>query len=331
MTDTAVDTAVPTAATPTDIPTTPSDPAGLAYETRSAVVYAVVLGYRPLELDVHRVPGAAAARGLATVAGAPAVLWIHGGGWEAGSRTEFPPVLDGMYRRFAEDGYVVVSIDYRLSREAPFPACLHDAKAAVRWIRANAADLGVDPDRIAVWGESAGGHLAAMIGLTGDVAELEGDVGTVGPSSAVAAAVPWYPVTDLPAILAYALGAGTGPTAAADLDWDGVAVAGADSVLGRMLLGPGSGTDLRTAAVAASPLTWVRAGAPPFLVQHGDADVIVPVRQGRDLVAALEAAGVEVRYDEIAGYDHCFDGHPHPAQILDRVRDFLDATIGRTG
>ena len=282
--------------------------ADTAYTIRSAVPYAEVLGYRPLELDVHSVAGAAAARGLAGPAGAPVIVWIHGGGWEAGSRTDHPAVLAGMYRRFAADGYIVVSIDYRLSREVSFPACLHDCKAAVRWVRAHAGELGGDPDRIGVWGESAGGHLAALIGLTGDVAELEGDVGVVGPSSAVAACVPWYPPADFE-------------------HWMPPELVDADSVPGRLF--GGAALDVPEVVHAASPVTWATASAPPVFVQHGDADQTVPVEQGRALVAALRAAGApDVTYDEIAGYDHCFDGYPEPGVILDRVRDFFDRTIG---
>lgn len=302
MTDTVVS---PTSAV-ADAP-----PRAGTYSLRSGVQYAVVLGYRPLELDVHAVAGAARSRGLAGAAGAPVIVWIHGGGWEAGSRVDHPPVLDGMYRRFAEDGYVVVSIDYRLSREVSFPACLHDCKAAVRWIRANATELGVDPDRIGVWGESAGGHLAALVGLTGDVAELDGDVGVAGPSSAVAACVPWYPPADFE-------------------HWVPPELVDADSVFGRLF--GGAALEVPDVVHRASPVSWATASAPPVFVQHGGADRTVPVEQGRALVAALRAAGArDVTYDEIAGYDHCFDGYPEPAVILDRVRAFFDRTIGRPG
>jgi acetyl esterase/lipase len=294
-------------ASSTALPTTGDTDAATAYSIRT-VQYATVLGYRPLELDVHTVTGAARTRGLAGAAGAPVIVWIHGGGWEAGSRSDHPPVLDGFYRRFADAGYVVVSIDYRLSREVSFPACLHDCKAAIRWVRANATDLGADPARIGVWGESAGGHLAALIGLTGDVAELEGDVGILGPSSAVAACVPWYPPADFE-------------------HWLPPELVDADSVPGRLF--GGAALDVPEVVHAASPIVWVTASAPPVFVQHGDADQTVPVAQGRALVAALRAAGAsDVTYDEIAGYDHCFDGYPQPAVILDRVLAFFDRTIG---
>lgn len=320
MTDT--ETALETSALPASHAVT--DETG--YTVHRGIQYAVVLGYRPLELDVHAVAGAAQARGLAGPDGAPVIIWIHGGGWEAGSRTEYPAVLEGMYRRFAADGYIVVSIDYRLSREVSFPACLHDCKAAVRWVRAHAAELGADPARIGVWGESAGGHLSALIGLTGDVAELEGHVGELGPSSAVAACVPWYPPADFEHWILPAFAPAGSEMAALTPDDVREAIP-ADSVLGRLF--GGSPLDVLDVVHAASPVTWATASAPPVFVQHGDADVVVPVEQGRALVAALRAAGAtDVTYDEIAGYDHCFDGYPEPGVILDRVRDFFDRTIG---
>ena len=98
----------------------------------------------------------------------PVVLWIFGSRWSRGSKNHRPPL------NFVSHGYIVVSIDYRLSGEAPFPAAIEDCKAAVRWIRANAAAYHFDPDHIGAWGHSAGGHLAALLGTSGGVAELEG-------------------------------------------------------------------------------------------------------------------------------------------------------------
>ena len=154
------------------------------------VEFAVVEGFRPLLLDLY-LP----TRG--TSAASAAVVYLHGGGWAVGTRRRFgrafaswsPTALD----RLAQAGFVVATVDYRLSGEAHFPAQLHDVKAAIRWLRGNAAPLGVDPARVIAWGESAGGHLAMLAGLTGDRPELEGDVGEfVGESSAVCGVVDWY-------------------------------------------------------------------------------------------------------------------------------------------
>jgi acetyl esterase/lipase len=134
-------------------------------QTHPGIEYATVLGYRPLLLDLYLpAPGSRPAQ-------APVVLFLHGGGWGLGSRTEVGPPFDdwqpSFFERLAQAGFAVASADYRLSGEAQFPAQLHDAKAAVRWLRRNAGEYGLDGDRIVAWGPSAGGHLAALLGLTG--------------------------------------------------------------------------------------------------------------------------------------------------------------------
>lgn len=123
----------------------------------------------------------------------PAIVWIHGGGWRTGTRKNGHKVA----KHFAENNYVAVSISYRLSGESQFPAQIQDCKAAVRWLRANAAIHGIDPDRIGVIGHSAGGHLAALLATSAGVEELEGDGGNAGFSSAVQSAVPMGAQSDL--------------------------------------------------------------------------------------------------------------------------------------
>jgi hypothetical protein len=153
------------------------------------VEFAVVEGFRPLLLDVY-LPATGSASGAA-------IVYLHGGGWAVGTRRRFgrafvswsPTPLDLL----AQAGFTVATVDYRLSGEARFPAQLHDVKAAIRWLRGNGSRLGIDPSRVIAWGESAGGHLAVLAGLTGDRAELEGDVGDfVGESSAVSGVIDWY-------------------------------------------------------------------------------------------------------------------------------------------
>ena len=130
---------------------------------------------------------------------APLVVWIHGGAWMIGDRRYLPETLrpNQIFDELLAAGLAVATIDYRHALEAPFPAQLHDAKAAVRYLRAHADELGIDAARIGVWGESAGGHLAALVGLTAHRPDLEGDLGVVGPSSAVDVVVDWYGVSDL--------------------------------------------------------------------------------------------------------------------------------------
>ena len=154
------------------------------------VTYAVPFGYRPLQLDLW-VP--------ATAGPAPLVVWVHGGAWIFGDRRDLPPTLqpDQIFDALIEAGLAVASIDYRLVREAAFPAQLHDVKAAVRYLRAHAEQLGLDTRRMGIWGESAGGHLASLAGLTAHRPDLEGNLGVVGPSSAVDVVVDWYAPIDL--------------------------------------------------------------------------------------------------------------------------------------
>jgi arylsulfatase A len=123
----------------------------------------------------------------------PAIIWIHGGGWKNGTRKGGAK----MARYFAERNYVAVSISYRLTGEAPFPAQIQDCKAAVRWLRAHAKTYGIDPERIGAMGHSAGGHLAALLATSNDVPELEGDGGNSSFSSTIQAAVPTGAQTDL--------------------------------------------------------------------------------------------------------------------------------------
>ena len=153
------------------------------------VEFAVVEGYRPLLLDLY-VPAAGAASGAA-------IVYLHGGGWAVGTRRRFGRAFAGWSPSpldlLAQSGFVVASLDYRLSGEARFPAQVHDVKAGIRWVRGNAERLGVDAGRVMTWGESAGGHLAALAGLSGGRPELEGAVGEfVDQSSAVASVVDWY-------------------------------------------------------------------------------------------------------------------------------------------
>ncbi len=157
----------------------------------AGVPCAALPGSRPLELDLY----------LPADAGpAPVVVFLHGGGRRLGSRHTAGPAHRGAdptpFEQVAQAGIAVASVDHRLSGEAVWPAQLHDVKAAVRWLRERAAELGVDPDRIAGWGESAGGHLAELLGPVGDPS-LEGDVGVTGPSSRVAAVAAWYAPGDL--------------------------------------------------------------------------------------------------------------------------------------
>src|SRR3954449_6984417 len=170
-----------------DAPLPPARPGGRGTRLHLGLPYAAIPGVRPLELDLVLPPEPATA--------VPLVVFLQGGGWYVGGRHSAGPAYADThptpFERLAQAGIGVASVDYRLSGEAVWPGQLHDAKAAVRWLRSRAVELGIDPDRIAAWGESAGGHLAELLGLTGDDAALEGDLGLTGPASAGGGVVAW--------------------------------------------------------------------------------------------------------------------------------------------
>lgn len=260
-----------------------------------AVEYARIPGFRPLLLDLHLPAGAQ---------DAPVVLYIHGGGWRAGSRAAFGPAYtDWTVTPFAAltgAGLAVASVDYRLSGEARYPAQLEDVTAALGWLRERGATYGIDPGRVAVWGESAGGHLAALLALTTD------------PGDAPAAVVDWYGPTDLGAL-------------ADDSATSGIAIIdpAADDSREALLLGAPP-RDVPDRAAAAGPLTHVRPGAPPFLIVHGTADRFVPLVQSRRFADALAAHGVPVDLRALDGADHMWRDDPAAAREAFAVsRDFV--------
>jgi acetyl esterase/lipase len=233
------------------------------------LVYATA-GKRELKLDLYLPHDAP--RPL------PLIVWIYGGGWLTGDKD---PCL---IARFALRGYAIASIEYRLSGEAIWPAQIHDCKAAVRWLRAHAAERGIDPERIGVWGASAGGHLACLLGTAQDPA-LEGAEGETAAASRVACVCAFFPATDLVAL-------------DRDPDQDGRI----RYAMKKLLDGPVA--ERLDAARQASPVTYVDAGDPPTLLIHGDADSVIPIAQSRLLADRLRAAGVACELREIHGVGH---------------------------
>jgi acetyl esterase/lipase len=267
------------------------------------VAYQQLPGYTPQVVDIY-VP--------ATRGPHPLVLYIHGGGWVAGhtrhsgALADFPAVLAAL----AAEGFTVASLEYRLSAEARFPAQLQDAKAALRFLGDHAGQYRIDASRVGIWGGSAGGHLTALTALTCKDASF-------GPAAAkdicASAAVTWYGVFDFGGLIAARGGGG-------DMN--------AEKLLGC------SGPCTAEQYAFASPLSYIDARDPPFLLIHGTEDKTVPVGQSHTAEAALRQAGVPVEAIYIAGVDHSFIGST-PAQTrnatlqaVNATFDFLHAKLG---
>ena len=218
----------------------------------------------------------------------PIIVWIHGGGWVAGDKREGgTPASAGYTKR----GYAVASINYRLSGDAIFPAQIEDCKAAIRWLRTHAREYNLDPAKIGVWGSSAGGHLAALLGATNGRKEF--DVGeNLDQSSVVQAVSDFYGPTDIVQMDAHAL-----PGARLKHD-------APHSPEARLVGGPIQGKSYRDIAVRVNPIPYLTKKAPPFLIVHGDADPTVPHHQSELLYSALKQTGVPVRFHTIKGAGH---------------------------
>jgi acetyl esterase/lipase len=260
--------------------------------------------------DVAYVPGGHERQRLdlyvpAGGANLPLIINVHGGAFRMGSKEDGVPV------EYLTEGYAVASINYRLSQHATFPAQIEDCKAAVRWLRANAGEYGLDPDRFAAWGASAGGHLAAMLGTTSDTPEF-----AVGPnldaSSRVQAVVDYFGPTDFLQMDAHRLP-------------NGQVHDGADSPESRLV--GGAIQENRERTVRANPITYVTAGDPPFLICHGDQDPLVPHHQSELLKAALEQAGVPVTFYTVRGAGH---GGFNDPKVSELTREFLARQLNPT-
>jgi acetyl esterase/lipase len=249
---------------------------------RRGVPFSTPAGQRPLQLDLYRPAGVLGAL--------PLVVMLHGGGWAVGDRSAFGPAFSGdeAFTTVARAGFVVASLDYRLTDVAVFPAQLDDVLAGLAWLGRSSADLGADPARTVVWGESAGGHLASLAALAVSSApQVHGPVRVVG-------AVAWYGPSDL-------------TTMAAQARCDAVVRASdAGSREERLLGTPVAEAGVR--AVAASPVAQVHPKAPPFLLVHGDSDRFVPVQQSEELYDALRRAGTQARLEVVPGADHMWRG-----------------------
>lgn len=276
-----------------DAPGTP-EAVSDASSVHREVTYARAIGFRPLKMDIW-LPRRASDP-------TPLVLWVHGGAFQLGDRRELPPTFapDSVFRLLNEAGIACATADYRHSLEAPFPAQLHDLKAALRYLREFAAPLNIDPDRFGAWGESAGGHLVALLGLTGNRPDLDGGLGGQGHPTGVSAVVDFYGVSSLADIPPMSMPEGLFPAALTAAVPPGMTLQPEYMLVG--------GSDRPDLLAAASPVSYVAAGAAPFLLVHGDSDGLVPHSQTDLLAAALAEAGVEHEVVTIKDADHCFFG-----------------------
>ncbi|WP_208026177.1 alpha/beta hydrolase [Amycolatopsis acidicola] len=259
----------------------PEDPGVLR-----GIPYRDTPGGRPLELDLWRPEGTDPL---------PLLVFVHGGGWRRGRRDDMGLRMrewtPGPFARLAAAGFAVASVDYRLSGEAVFPAALDDVRAAVRWLSLRARELRIDPDRLVVWGESAGGHLASLLALT---------------EPAVRGAVIWYGPSDL-------------QTPREGFD------PAAPHTPEALLLGAAPAA-VPGLAREASPIDHVHEDAPPFLLMHGLRDSMVPYGHSEDLAAALPRAELRLVPDA----DHVWYGLPDE-QVAQIFLDSLDFALSHAG
>jgi acetyl esterase/lipase len=327
----------------------PAPPVRFANGVRGvpAVVYRTQPGYRPLTLDLYLPP--ATARKPAH--GFPLVVYIHGGAWmggdsrRSGAFVDFPAVLAALAAR----GYVVASVDYRLSGEAIFPAQIQDVKAAIKFLRLHAADYGIDPARAIAWGASAGAHLAALAAvscgaqpleprLTMPPAAPESPAGTAAPSDVdvsdcVQASVAWFGVFDMATIQVQARHDGAMSRDAPDApEWrllgcfagqcsEGQLAAASPVAYLNAQCQCGEGQ-----LAAVSPVAYVNAQTPPMLLIVGDQDKTVPHQQTLEMAETLKQAGVAHELMVIPGVDHMFLGKT-PAETRDANLAALEATF----
>jgi acetyl esterase/lipase len=288
------------------------------------LVYSVLPGFRPLRLDLYEPPPGGSVPH-------PLVIFIHGGGWvsghtrHSGAFENWPDVLASL----AAKGYVVASVEYRLSHEAPFPAAIQDLKSSIRWLRAHSAEYGIDKSNAVVWGGSAGGQLAALAAMSCGVKALEPPPPPAAPpgsapathpegkeSDCVQGVITWYGVFDFATLRATT----------------GQQPGGANSAV-RQYLGCTAADCSPAEIAAASAAHYVSHNSPPALLIHGSDDHTVPVQQSRDFYALLKSQGVPVEFVEIPGVDHSFIGPTAAAtraaslQALQKSLEFIEHTL----
>jgi acetyl esterase/lipase len=237
---------------------------------------------------------------------APLVVYVHGGGWNAGERALRPGTPEGAAaRRLLAEGYAVATVDYRLSALARHPAQLLDVADAVRWLQANSATFGLDPARLALWGASAGGHLVSQLGaVTGDPEQPGGGL------TGIRAVLNWFGPTDVSA-----------EAQRAHQRMRPYARAAVTELLGCEPVA------CPERAASASPVRHLSGDEPPFLIQQGTADSLVPLDGALDFATRLRALGVPVEFHPYEGLDHGFTGAHDPSLITRTLVDYVRAQV----
>lgn len=233
----------------------------------------------------------------------PLLVWVHGGGWQGGSKSQMP------YLNQLQRGYVVASVEYRFSQKARFPAQIQDCQAAIRWLRANANKYSIDPTKIGVGGASAGGHLVALLGTSGGKNAFPKIGGYVDQSDRVQAVCDIFGPTDFWTVIKQAE---ADPNVKNVFKWNN-----GDPY--SLLIDAKLGED-KEKCDAVSPVQYVSADNPPFLILHGDHDALVPYAQSVELEELLKKAGVEVTLQRLPGA-----GHGGPAFTLPAIAKLANA------
>ena len=217
----------------------------------------------------------------------PLIVWIHGGGWQGGSKNGSPAI------GFVKDGFAVASVEYRFSQKAKFPAQIQDCQAAIRWLRANSKKYNIDPDHIGVWGDSAGGHLVALLGTSGGKKAFAKIGGNEDQSDRVQAVCDWYGPADFSSVIKQA-----------DEDKNAKNIFKFNTPKDPYSELIGVHLDDKDKADAVSPVHYVSKEAPPFLIMHGTHDTLVPFAQSEELAAALQKEGASVMLQKFPGAGH---------------------------
>jgi acetyl esterase/lipase len=262
-------------------------------DTTKNIVYAEV-GNKKLLLDLYMPSGKKEPY---------LIVWVHGGAWRSGSKESPPPGL-------LPYGYALASINYRLSEEAIFPAPVHDIKASVRFLRANAKKYGYRSDKIIIWGSSAGGHLAALTGTTNNDKELEGNIGAnLTESSSIQVILDFYGPSNFMTILNQSTPHGLS-----------VRVPALKLLLGKPV------EEVPELAKKASPVYQVDPSDPPMLIVHGDQDIQVPINQSLELMAAYKKNNLVVQFESISGAGHGGAAYDSK-EMMETLKKFLDEIL----